>query len=69
MEMDLTFVGGEEEKSSRTQTETKAMIAVAGRRARHRMHPDAVHPDGAAERLMPFIDDFVEPGSVVHTGG
>lgn len=71
VEVDEAFVGGEEEGVHGRQTESKAMIAVAVEedgdgigRIRMRCIPDA-----SAESLMPFIEDSVEPGSVVHTDG
>lgn len=71
VEVDEAFVGGEEQGVHGRQTETKALIAVAaeadGRgigRIRMRRIPDA-----SADSLMPFIEDSVEPGSVVHTDG
>jgi transposase-like protein len=71
VEVDETFVGGEEEGVHGRQIESKAMIAVAveedgdgiGRIRMGRI------PDASAESLMPFIEDSVEPGSVVHTDG
>ncbi len=71
VEVDEAFVGGEEEGVHGRQTETKAMIAVAveeegdgmGRIRMRRI------PDASAESLMPFIQDSVESGSVVHTDG
>ena len=71
VEVDDAFVGGEEEGVYGRQTESKAMIAVAveedgdgiGRIRMRRI------PDASAESLMPFIEDSVEPGSVVHTDG
>jgi transposase-like protein len=71
VEVDETFVGGEEEGVHGRQTETKAMIAVAveedgdgiGRIRMRRI------PDASSESLMPFIADSVEPGSLVHTDG
>lgn len=71
VEVDEAFVGGEEEGVHGRQTESKAMIAVAveedgdgiGRIRMRRI------PDASAESLMPFIEDSVEPGSVVHTDG
>jgi len=71
VEVDETFVGGLEEGFRGRQRETKALIAVAaeedgagiGRiRMRHIL-------DASAESLMPFIEDSIEPGSVVHTDG
>jgi transposase-like protein len=71
VEVDEAFVGGEEEGVHGRQTESKAMIAVAVEedgdgigRVRMRRIPDA-----SAESLVPFIEDSVEPGSVVHTDG
>jgi transposase-like protein len=53
------------------QTETKALIAVAAEedgpgigRIRMRRIPDA-----SADSLMPFVEDSVELGSVIHTDG
>ena len=71
VEVDDAFVGGEEEGVHGRQTESKAMIAIAveedgdgiGRIRMRRI------PDASAESLMPFIEDSVEPGSVVHTDG
>jgi len=71
VEVDEAFVGGEEEGVHGRQTETKAMIAVAveedgkgiGRIRMRRI------PDASAESLMPFIEDSVESGSLVHTDG
>ena len=71
VEVDEAFVGGEEEGVHGRQTETKAMIAVAAEedgpgigRIRMRCIVDA-----SADSLVPFIEDCVEPGSVVHTDG
>jgi transposase-like protein/predicted RNA-binding Zn-ribbon protein involved in translation (DUF1610 family) len=71
VEVDEAFIGGKQEGVHRRQTETKAMIAVAAEedgdgigRIRMRRIPDA-----SAESLMPFIEDAVEPASVVHTDG
>ena len=71
VEVDDAFVGGEEEGVHGRQTESKAMIAIAveedgdgiGRIRMRRI------PDASAESLMPFIEDSVEPGSVIHTDG
>jgi transposase-like protein len=71
VEVDEAFVGGVEEGVHGRQTETKAMIAVGveedgdgiGRIRMRRI------PDASAESLMPFIEDSVEPASVVHTDG
>jgi hypothetical protein len=67
VEVDEAFVEGEEEGVHGRQTETKAMIAVAAEAdgpgiGRLRMRRIA---DASAENLIPFIEDSVEPGSVV----
>jgi transposase-like protein/ribosomal protein L37AE/L43A len=71
VEVDEAFVGGEEEGAQGRQTESKAMVAVAVEedgdgigRIRMRCIPDA-----SAQSLIPFIEDSVEPGSIVHTDG
>jgi len=71
VEVDETFYGGEEEGVRGRQTESKTLIVVAAQedgagigRIRMRCIPDA-----SAESLMPFIEEAIEPGSVVHTDG
>ena len=71
VEVDEALVGGEEEGVHGRQTEAKAMIAIAAEEdgpgiGRIRMWRIC---DASAENLMPFVDDFIEPGSVVHTDG
>ena len=70
-QVDEALIGGEEEGVHGRQTETKAMIAVAAEedgpgigRIRMRCIPDA-----SANSLIPFVEDSVEPGNVVHTDG
>jgi transposase-like protein len=71
IEVDETYLGGLEEGVRGRQTESKALIVVAAQedgngigRIRMRRIPDA-----SAESLMPFVQDAVAPGSVVHTDG
>jgi transposase-like protein len=71
VEVDETFYGGEEEGVRGRQTQKKSWIIIAAQedgggigRIRMRRIPDA-----SAESLMPFIQETVEPGSVVHTDG
>jgi transposase-like protein len=71
IEVDETYLGGLEEGLRGRQTETKALIVVAaqedgGGLGRIRMRRVR---DGSAESLMPFVQDSVETGSVVHTDG
>ena len=71
VEVDETYLGGLEEGKRGRQTEKKALIVVAAQedgrgigRIRMRRITDA-----SAASLMPFVQDSVEPGSVVHTDG
>ena len=69
VEADETYVGGLEEGVRGRQTERKALVVVAaeenGRgigRIRLRRIPDA-----SADSLTAFVEDSVEPGSIVRT--
>ena len=71
VEVDETYWGSEEENVRGRQTENKALIVIAAQedgegigRIRMRRIPDA-----SADSLMPFIEEAIEPGSVVHTDG
>jgi transposase-like protein len=71
VEVDEAYVGGLEEGVRGRQTETQALIVVAAQedgpgigRIRMRHIKDA-----SAESLVPFVQDSVERGSVVHTDG
>lgn len=71
VEVDETFYGGEEEGVRGRQTEKKSLIVIAAQedgagigRIRMRRIPDA-----SAASLMPFLEEAIEPGSVVHTDG
>jgi transposase-like protein len=71
VEVDETYLGGLEEGLRGRQMEAKALIAVAAQEdgqgiGRIRLRQIA---DASAARLMPFVEDAVEPGSVVHTDG
>lgn len=71
IEADETFLGGLEEGVRGRQTETKALIAVAAEEdgpgiGRIRMRHIV---DASGDSLIPFIEDSVTPGSVVHTDG
>lgn len=72
VEVDETYVGGEEEGVRGRQTDKKAIVAIAvevhdpkglGRIRMRRI------PDASAANLTPFVCDVVEPGSIVHTDG
>lgn len=71
VEVDETYVGGLEEGVHGRQTESKALIVVAAEedgkgigRIRMRRVPDA-----SAASLLPFVEESITSGSVVHTDG
>lgn len=71
VEADETYLGGLEEGRRGRGSESKALIAVAAEedgdgigRIRMRRIPDA-----SARSLVLFVEESVEPGSVVHTDG
>ena len=71
VEVDETFYGSEEEEVRGRQSANKSLIVIAAQedgagigRIRMRRVPDA-----SAESLMPFIEEAIEPGTVVHTDG
>jgi transposase-like protein len=71
VEADETYLGGLEEGVRGRQTESKVLIVVAAEedgkgigRIRMRRIPDA-----SARSLVCFVEESVEPGSVVHTDG
>jgi transposase-like protein len=71
VEVDETFVGALEESVRGRGAEKKVLVVVAveyqGRKiGRIRLRRVA---DASADHLQKFIDDVVEPGSVVHTDG
>src|SRR5437867_7835589 len=71
VEVDETYVGGVEEGVSGRQTETKALVAVACEQdgpgtGRIRLRQIA---DASAASLQAFVEESIEPGSVVHTDG
>jgi len=72
VEVDESYVGGEEEGVRGRETEKKAIVAIAVEvheprgfgRARLRRVPDV-----SSESLLPFVREVVQPGSEVHTDG
>ena len=71
VEIDETYLGGIEEGVRGRQTEKKALIVVAAQEdgrgvGRIRLRRIA---DASARSLIPFIEDSVERGSVIHTDG
>ena len=72
VEVDETYLGGDLENGARRrQTDSKALIVVAAQEVgpgigRIRMRRIA---NASARTLVRFVEDSVEAGSVVHTGG
>jgi transposase-like protein len=72
VEVDETYVGGDEQGVAGRQTETKAIVAIA---------VEIKHPKGcgrvriqhvsdvSSDSLIPFVTTVVEPGATVHTDG
>ncbi|MBL8291010.1 MAG: IS1595 family transposase [Bryobacterales bacterium] len=71
VEVDETYLGGLEGGVRGRQTERKSLIAIAAQEdgpgiGRIRMKRI---PDASADSLMPFVQEAIEPGSIVHTDG
>ena len=71
VEVDETYLGGLEEGVAGRQSGNKVLLVVAAQAdgkgiGRIRLRPIQ---DASAESLHPFIKDFIEPGSTVHTDG
>lgn len=71
IEIDETYVGGLEEGMRGRQTESKALVVIAAEedgagigRIRMRRIPDA-----SAQSLVPFVEESIEPGSLIHSDG
>ncbi len=71
VEVDETFVGGEEPGREGRGAEKKALVAIAAEkrgRATGRIRMARI-PSATKRALHGFIRDVIEPGSVVHTDG
>jgi transposase-like protein len=71
VEVDETYLGGPEKDLFGRQAGTKILIVVAAQedgKGIGRIRARSVR-DASAESLMPFVEDSIEPGSVVHTDG
>lgn len=71
IEVDETYVGGPETGVHGRETENKSIVVIAAEedgpgigRIRLRRVPDV-----SAHSLLPFVQEAVEPGAVVHTDG
>jgi transposase-like protein len=71
VEVDETYIGGEEPNVDGRQTEQKALVVVAAEedgRGIGRIRMGRV-PDASRVALHGFIQQAIEPGSIVHTDG
>jgi transposase-like protein len=71
VEVDETYLGGVEEGVRGRETEKKALIVVAAQedgRGVGRIRLQQI-PNASAESLIPFLEDSVERGSLIHTDG
>jgi transposase-like protein len=71
VEVDEAYVGGVHPGRSGRQTETKALVAVAVQVERRRLGRIRLRriPDASGPTLLGFVQDAIEPGSLVHTDG
>jgi transposase-like protein len=71
VEVDETYLGAEEKGLHGRQMQKKALIAVAAQEEGSRIGRIRMRriPDASARSLEPFIEESIEPGSVVHTDG
>jgi len=71
VEIDDTYVGGNEEGVSGRETHTKSIVVIAAEergRGIGRIRLRRI-PDVSAASLTPFVEEAVEPRSLVHTDG
>ena len=71
VEVDETYVGGDEEGVSGRETYTKALVVVAAEEDGEgigRIRLGAI-PDASGTCLLGFVKETVEPGATVHTDG
>jgi transposase-like protein len=71
IEVDETYVGASEDGLRGRKTEKKALVVVAAQedgKAIGRIRMARIQ-DASADSLEPFIEQSIEPGSVVHTDG
>jgi len=71
VEVDETYLGAEEAGIRGRGALTKALIVVAAEQAGRRIGRIRLRhiPDASADSLQTFVEDAIEPGSVLHTDG
>jgi transposase-like protein len=69
IEVDETYIGGSEEGVTGRQTERKTLVVVAAQEDGRRIGRIRMRriPDASADSLTAFVEDAIEPGSVVRT--
>ena len=71
IEVDETYIGALDEETHGREIGKKALIVVAAQADGKRIGRIRMRkiPDASDASLLPFVRDFVEPGSHVHTDG
>ena len=71
VQVDETYIGAEEKGVRGRGTESKALVVVAAQENGKRVGRIRMRrvQDASAASLHPFVEDTIEPGSVVHTDG
>jgi transposase-like protein len=71
IEVDETYVGGHEEGVSGRETKTKSIVVIAAEESGRGIGRIRLRRvlDVSAPSLIPFVEEVVRPGSVVHTDG
>jgi transposase-like protein len=71
IEVDETYLGASEQGARGRKAERKTLIVVAAQEEGDRIGRIRTRriPDASAESLMAFVDEAIEPGSIVHTDG
>lgn len=71
VEIDETYLGALDEETHGREIGRKALIVVAAQMDGKRVGRIRMRkiPDASASNLLPFVRDFVEPGSLIHTDG
>ena len=71
VEVDETYIGGPEEGMPGRAAEDKALVVIAAQEDGRRIGRIRMRriPDACGGSLHRFIEDSIEPGSVVHTDG
>jgi transposase-like protein len=71
VEVDETYVGGPEEGVPGRAAEDKALVVIAAQEDGRRIGRIRMRriPDASSQSLHGFIEESIEPGSIVHTDG